>query len=46
MENKGCSERRECASKFICKDSCPYKDRVKQSSVSADLIKFLERKYV
>lgn len=38
MENKGCSERSECASKIICKESCPYKDRIEQSLIPAELL--------
>lgn len=38
MENKGCSERSECANKFICKDSCPYKDRIEQSLIPVELL--------
>lgn len=39
---KSCSERKECMSKIICKNTCPY--NVKQALMSLEFILFLQYK--
>jgi hypothetical protein len=38
MANISCSQRIECASKFICKDTCPFKERIKQADIPIELL--------